>query len=77
MDMSSAAMQKISVVDHINGFQYTPERSTEEDNFVIDMEDLSHNRESYPSSRITKVPCFLWLIEWNVSGFCKWSWAGL
>ncbi|CAN1319055.1 hypothetical protein LINPERPRIM_LOCUS31082 [Linum perenne] len=53
MDMSSAAMQKISVVDHINGFQYMPERTTEEDNFVIDMEDLSHNRESYPSSRIT------------------------
>ncbi|CAN0852476.1 hypothetical protein LINGRAHAP2_LOCUS5328 [Linum grandiflorum] len=46
--------QKISVVDHINGFQYSPERSSPSDNFVIDMmEDLSHNKDSYPSSRIT------------------------
>ncbi|CAN1222288.1 hypothetical protein LINGRAPRIM_LOCUS539, partial [Linum grandiflorum] len=34
----SKAAQKISVVDHINGFQYTPETP---DNFVIDMEDFS------------------------------------
>ncbi|CAN1326918.1 hypothetical protein LINPERPRIM_LOCUS33981 [Linum perenne] len=49
------AAQKISVVDHINGFQYTPERP---DNFVIDMEDfssstISSSKESYANSRVT------------------------
>ncbi|CAN1222285.1 hypothetical protein LINGRAPRIM_LOCUS539 [Linum grandiflorum] len=53
----SKAAQKISVVDHINGFQYTPETP---DNFVIDMEDFSTTttttttgKESYANSRIT------------------------
>ncbi|CAI0468148.1 unnamed protein product [Linum tenue] len=43
-DNMATTAQKISVVDHINGFQYAPERS---DNFVIDME------ESYSNPRIT------------------------
>ena len=45
--------QKISVSDHINGFQYTTDKS---DSFVIDMESFSHggaNKETNPNSRIT------------------------
>ncbi|XP_015574295.2 uncharacterized protein LOC8267382 isoform X1 [Ricinus communis] len=45
--------QKISVLDHINGFEYSAEKS---DNFVIDMESFSHatnNKEVNPNSRIT------------------------
>ncbi|CAI0407090.1 unnamed protein product [Linum tenue] len=44
MVTTTTTAQKISVVDHINGFQYSPERS---DNFVINME------ESYSNPRIT------------------------
>ncbi|KAL9384101.1 hypothetical protein Peur_024424 [Populus x canadensis] len=44
--------QKISVLDHINGFQCTKEKS---DSFVIDMERFSHgiNKDSNTNSRIT------------------------
>ncbi|KAG8635242.1 uncharacterized protein LOC110603623 isoform X2 [Manihot esculenta] len=45
--------QKISVLDHINGFEYTAEKS---DSFVIDMESFSHgsnNKDINPNSRIT------------------------
>ncbi|KAK6268952.1 hypothetical protein QUC31_013112 [Theobroma cacao] len=45
--------QKISVSDHLNGFQYTTDKS---DSFVIDMESFSHggaNKEINPNSRIT------------------------
>ncbi|KAJ7946238.1 putative Transmembrane protein [Quillaja saponaria] len=46
--------QKISVSDHINGFQYLAEKS---DNFVIDMDSFSHsiNKDSSNAhSRITR-----------------------
>ncbi|XWS15611.1 hypothetical protein CRYUN_Cryun34aG0016100 [Craigia yunnanensis] len=46
--------QKISVSDHINGFQYTTDKS---DSFVIDMESFSRggaNKETNPNSRITR-----------------------
>ncbi|XP_050288696.1 uncharacterized protein LOC126727191 [Quercus robur] len=44
--------QKISVSDHINGFQYTADKS---DNFVIDMDSFSHptNKDNTANSRIT------------------------
>ncbi|KAF2303646.1 hypothetical protein GH714_020587 [Hevea brasiliensis] len=45
--------QKISALDHINGFQYATEKS---DSFVIDMESFSHgsnNKDINPNSRIT------------------------
>ncbi|XP_022777396.1 uncharacterized protein LOC111318794 isoform X2 [Durio zibethinus] len=45
--------QKISVSDHINGFQYT---NYKPDSFVIDMESFSHggtSKEINPNSRIT------------------------
>ncbi|XWS12794.1 hypothetical protein CRYUN_Cryun37aG0120800 [Craigia yunnanensis] len=45
--------QKISVSDHINGFQHTTDKS---DRFVIDMESFSHggaNKETNPNSRST------------------------
>ncbi|XP_065621147.1 uncharacterized protein LOC112031673 isoform X2 [Quercus suber] len=44
--------QKISVSDHINGFQYTADKS---DNFVIDMDSFSHptNKDITANSRIT------------------------
>ncbi|XVF25977.1 hypothetical protein REPUB_Repub13aG0260600 [Reevesia pubescens] len=47
--------QKISVSDHINGFQYTTDES---DSFVVDMESFSHggnDREINPNSRFTKL----------------------
>ncbi|KAK5826203.1 uncharacterized protein LOC108485481 [Gossypium arboreum] len=46
--------QKISVLDHTNGFQYTTDQS---DSFVINMESFSHggfNKEVNPNSRITR-----------------------
>ncbi|XP_057996875.1 uncharacterized protein LOC110636630 isoform X2 [Hevea brasiliensis] len=46
--------QKISVLDHINRFQYTTEKS---DSFVMDMESFSHvsnNKDINPNSRITR-----------------------
>ncbi|KAL4628516.1 hypothetical protein ACB092_05G244700 [Castanea dentata] len=44
--------QKISVSDHINGFQYTADKS---DNFVIDMDNFSYpnNKDITANSRIT------------------------
>lgn len=48
--------QKISVSDHINGFQYTTGDNKSE-SFVIDMESFSYggaNKETNPNSRITK-----------------------
>ncbi|KAG6641612.1 uncharacterized protein LOC122277621 isoform X2 [Carya illinoinensis] len=45
--------QEISVSDHINGFQYSADKS---DSFVIDMESLSHggaNKEITANPRIT------------------------
>lgn len=44
--------QRISVSDHVNGFQYEAEES---DSFVIDMESFSHggNKEITANSRIT------------------------
>ncbi|KDP20804.1 hypothetical protein JCGZ_21275 [Jatropha curcas] len=45
--------QKISFLDHINGFQYTTEKS---DSFVIDMESFSRGsniKDINPNSRIT------------------------
>ncbi|XVF87672.1 hypothetical protein PTKIN_Ptkin18bG0139200 [Pterospermum kingtungense] len=47
--------QKISVSDHINGFQYSTDNKS--DSFVIDMESFSHggtNKETNPNSRITR-----------------------
>ncbi|GMI72279.1 hypothetical protein HRI_000897200 [Hibiscus trionum] len=47
--------QKISVSDHINGFQYTTDNKS--DSFVIDMEGFSHggsNKENNQNSRFTK-----------------------
>ncbi|KAK8575386.1 hypothetical protein V6N13_033367 [Hibiscus sabdariffa] len=47
--------QKISILDHTNGFQYTT--TDKSDSFVIDMESLSHggfNKESNPNPRITR-----------------------
>ncbi|KAK4258939.1 hypothetical protein QN277_005332 [Acacia crassicarpa] len=46
------AIQKISVSDHIDAFQYTPEKS---DSFVIDMDAFSStiNKDNSPNSRIT------------------------
>ncbi|XVE87844.1 hypothetical protein DITRI_Ditri19aG0020800 [Diplodiscus trichospermus] len=48
----SESTQKISVSDHIKGFQYTTDKS---DSFVIDMESFSHgggpNKEINPNSR--------------------------
>ncbi|XP_022723476.1 uncharacterized protein LOC111280393 [Durio zibethinus] len=47
--------QKVSVSDHINGFQYTTDKS---DSFVIDMESFSlggANKEMNPNSRSTKL----------------------
>ncbi|PPS18386.1 hypothetical protein GOBAR_AA02187 [Gossypium barbadense] len=46
--------QKISVLDHTNGFQYTTDQS---DSFVINMESFSHggfNKAVNPNSRITR-----------------------
>ncbi|XP_028788547.1 uncharacterized protein LOC114744544 isoform X1 [Neltuma alba] len=46
------ANQKISVSDHMDAFQYTPEKS---DNFVIDMDAFPStiNKDNNPNSRIT------------------------
>ncbi|KAB2025870.1 hypothetical protein ERO13_D06G151500v2 [Gossypium hirsutum] len=47
--------QKISVLDHTNGFHYTTDQS---DSFVINMESFSHggfNKDVNPNSRITKI----------------------
>ncbi|KAH1055729.1 hypothetical protein J1N35_033794 [Gossypium stocksii] len=47
--------QKISILDHTNGFQYTTDQS---DSFVINMESFSHggfNKEVNPNSRITRI----------------------
>ncbi|OAY24679.1 hypothetical protein MANES_17G034800v8 [Manihot esculenta] len=44
---------KVSVLDHMNGFQYTTEKS---DGFVMDMESFSHvgnNKDINPNSRTT------------------------
>ncbi|CAK7350979.1 unnamed protein product [Dovyalis caffra] len=45
--------QKFSLLDHINGLQYTKEKS---DSFVIDMESFSHgiNKDINANSRITR-----------------------
>lgn len=44
--------QKISVSDHMNGFQYTADKS---DSFVIDMDSFSpsNNKDLTANSRIT------------------------
>ncbi|KAK8974112.1 hypothetical protein V6N11_064600 [Hibiscus sabdariffa] len=50
-----ASTQKISILDHTNGFQYTT--TDKSDSFVIDMESFSHgvfNKEMNPNPRITK-----------------------
>ncbi|KAK8517330.1 hypothetical protein V6N13_092609 [Hibiscus sabdariffa] len=47
--------QKISILDHTNGFQYTT--TDKSDSFVIDTESFSHggfHKESNPNPRITK-----------------------
>ncbi|GMI72757.1 hypothetical protein HRI_000945000 [Hibiscus trionum] len=47
--------QKISILDHTNGFQYTA--TDKSDSFVIDMESFSHgvfNKEMNPNPRIAK-----------------------
>ncbi|XVE51165.1 hypothetical protein DITRI_Ditri02bG0017500 [Diplodiscus trichospermus] len=47
--------QKISVSDHMNGFQYTT--TDKSDSFVIDLESFSHggaNKETNPNSRTTR-----------------------
>ncbi|XP_038689955.1 uncharacterized protein LOC119988828 isoform X2 [Tripterygium wilfordii] len=46
--------QKISVLDHVNGFQYAS--ADKSDSFVIDMESFCHgtNKDSAPNSRITR-----------------------
>ncbi|GMJ14605.1 hypothetical protein HRI_005129800 [Hibiscus trionum] len=47
--------QKISILDHTNGFQYTT--TDKSDSFVIDMESFSHggfNKETNPNPRITR-----------------------
>ncbi|KAL4313488.1 hypothetical protein GQ457_01G042790 [Hibiscus cannabinus] len=50
-----ASTQKISILDHTNGFHYTT--TDKSDSFVIDMESFSHgvfNKEMNPNPRITK-----------------------
>lgn len=63
--------QKISVSDHINGFQYTTGDNKSE-SFVIDMESFSYggaNKETNPNSRITvKFPFYFFCI-WNDTCF--------
>ncbi|KAK8517328.1 hypothetical protein V6N13_092609 [Hibiscus sabdariffa] len=47
--------QKISILDHTNGFQYTT--TDKSDSFVIDTESFSHggfHKESNPNPRITR-----------------------
>ncbi|XP_038690411.1 uncharacterized protein LOC119989139 isoform X2 [Tripterygium wilfordii] len=46
--------QKISVLDHVNGFQY--ESTDKSDSFVIDMESFCHGtkKDCTPNSRITR-----------------------
>ncbi|TYJ31803.1 hypothetical protein E1A91_A06G225200v1 [Gossypium mustelinum] len=57
LDLASSneiSTQKISVSDHISGFQYTPDKP---DSFVIDMDSFSHgglNKEINQNPRITK-----------------------
>ncbi|WCJ20300.1 hypothetical protein M5689_002542 [Euphorbia peplus] len=59
LDMEeSLGTQKISVLDHLKGFEYRTDKS---ENFVIDMENFSHggisnkdmNNNNNPNSRIT------------------------
>ncbi|PPR93408.1 hypothetical protein GOBAR_AA27271 [Gossypium barbadense] len=56
LDLASSneiSTQKISVPDHINGFQYTADKP---DSFVIDMDSFSHgglNKEINQNPRIT------------------------
>ncbi|KAE8714916.1 putative Peroxidase 27 precursor [Hibiscus syriacus] len=55
MSEEKISTQKISVLDHTNGFQYTT--TDKSDSFVIDMESLSHggfNKEINPNPRITR-----------------------
>ncbi|XP_041028277.1 uncharacterized protein LOC121268196 isoform X2 [Juglans microcarpa x Juglans regia] len=53
LEENIAGSQKISISDHINGFQYTTDES---DSFVIDMERFSRgtNKENTSNSRITR-----------------------
>ncbi|TYJ30813.1 hypothetical protein E1A91_A06G155100v1 [Gossypium mustelinum] len=58
LDLASSneiSTQKISVPDHISGFQYTADKL---DSFVIDMDSFSHgglNKEINQNPRITTV----------------------
>ncbi|KAE8686237.1 Detected protein of confused Function [Hibiscus syriacus] len=55
MSEEKISTQKISVLDHTNGFQYTT--TDKSDSFVIDMESFSHggfNDEINPNPRITR-----------------------
>ncbi|KAF5472844.1 hypothetical protein F2P56_009520 [Juglans regia] len=53
LEENMAGSQKISISDHINGFQYTTEES---DSFVIDMDRFSRgtNKDITSNSRITR-----------------------
>ena len=54
--------QKLTVLDRIDGFQYTKEKS---DSFVIDMESFSHgiNKDINTNQRITVSFCFFFLFS--------------
>ncbi|KAH1122607.1 hypothetical protein J1N35_005767 [Gossypium stocksii] len=60
LDLASSneiSTQKISVSDHISGFQYTTDKL---DSFVIDMDSFSHgglNKEINQNPRITRLYC--------------------
>ncbi|TYJ30816.1 hypothetical protein E1A91_A06G155100v1 [Gossypium mustelinum] len=73
LDLASSneiSTQKISVPDHISGFQYTADKL---DSFVIDMDSFSHgglNKEINQNPRITRgrhCLSFVGLILWSVS----------
>lgn len=52
----NASTQKITLLDHLNGFQYNAAKKS--DNFVIDMETFSHgaaNKDITANSRITVI----------------------
>jgi hypothetical protein len=60
--------QKLTVLDRIDGFQYTKEKS---DSFVIDMERFSHgiNKDINTNQRITVSFCFFFLLSFFFSPF--------
>jgi hypothetical protein len=60
--------QKLTVLDRIDGFQYTKEKS---DSFVIDMESFSHgiNKDINTNQRITVSFCFFFLLSFLLLSF--------